>query len=178
MPVDRRDVVLLAAAVLVPASAVPAARLAAPNVVEISPLLVTSGQPTVDALRSLAELKFAAVLYLAPFTVSDAIPSEPALLRSQGIDFAHVPIPFDAPTEAHFLRITEQLQRLDGTRTLVHCQVNMRASCMVFLHRVLNLGQPAAAAYEAVSKVWSPRGPWMALLKQQLHKNRIDFEPY
>lgn len=178
MALHRRHFTLLAGSSLFQALPVRAAPLAAPNVVEINPLLVTSGQPSSSALRGLSQSAFTAVLYLAPFTVSDAVREEPALLQSQGIEFAHVPIPFDAPTEAHFLKVSEHLLRLRPQRTLVHCQVNLRASSMVFMHRVITLGEPPAAAYEAVSRVWSPQGPWLVLLKQQLHKHQVDFEPF
>jgi protein tyrosine phosphatase (PTP) superfamily phosphohydrolase (DUF442 family) len=129
-------------------------------------------------LRALSQLGFTAVVYLAPSTVPDAVQDEPALLQAQGIEFVHEPIPFGQPTEAHFIKVSEHLTRFKAKRTLVHCQVNMRASSMVFLHRVIALGEPPAAAYEAVSKVWSPHGPWMALLKQQLRKHKVDFEPF
>jgi hypothetical protein len=59
---------------------------------------------------------------------------------------------------------------------LVHCQVNMRASSLVFLHRVIAGGQDAALAYASVSAVWSPQGPWRALLEAQLRKHGITFE--
>ena len=177
MALYRRHFCLLAASPLALSSPAYAATLAAPNVVPINALLVTSGQPTVPALRNLAQLNFGAVLYLAPFTVNDAVREEPALLQAQGIDFSHVPIPFGEPTEDLFLKASEQILRFKGKRTLVHCQVNMRASCMVFLHRVIVEKELPAPAYEAVSKVWSPHGPWMSLLKQQLRKHRVDFEP-
>lgn len=178
MAIHRRQFNSLAAGLLFQGAPATAAALAAPNVVAINALLVTAGQPSLSALRELAKLEFAAVLYLAPFTVSDAIRDEPTLLQAQGIEFAHVPIPFTEPGEAHFLSVTEQLMRWKDKRTLVHCQVNLRASSMVFLHRVITLKEPAAAAYEAVSRVWSPHGPWLALLKQQLRKHQVAFEPY
>lgn len=52
------------------------ARLAAPNVVEISPRLVTSGQPSAEALAGLKAQGFEAVIYLAPPTVTDAVRDE------------------------------------------------------------------------------------------------------
>ncbi len=53
-----------------------APRLIAPNVVEISPRLVTSGQPSAEALAGLKAMAFDAVIYLAPPTVSDAVRDE------------------------------------------------------------------------------------------------------
>ena len=148
----------------------------APNVVPIHDRLVTSGQPTEAALRGLGQLGFQAVVYLAPSTVPDAIPAEPELLAQQGIEFIHHPVPFAAPTEAHFQGISATLQRLQDRRVLVHCQVNMRASSMVFLHRVVTVGEKPELAWEAVSRVWTPQGPWKALITAQLARHRIPFD--
>ncbi|OYU46531.1 MAG: hypothetical protein CFE44_01645 [Burkholderiales bacterium PBB4] len=152
--------------------------LDAPNVVEISPSLVTAGQPTSKALAQLGLLGFQAVIYLAPNTVPDAVKDEPDLLMRQAIEFIHIPIPFDTPTEEHAVAVTEALMRLKEKRVLVHCQVNMRASTMVFLHRTTTLKENPAHAYDAVSRVWSPRGPWRALLIAQLKKHKIEFQPF
>lgn len=150
----------------------------APNVVPITAGLVTSGQPSAQALATLGRLGFQAVIYLAPETVADAVKEEPELLAAQGIEFVHVPIPFAAPNEQHFLAVAAALERLHGRKVLVHCQVNMRASSMVFLYRVLRRKEDPALAYEAVAGVWSPGGPWRKLLVDQLRKHQVDFDLY
>jgi protein tyrosine phosphatase (PTP) superfamily phosphohydrolase (DUF442 family) len=151
--------------------------LNAPNPVEISPLLLTSGQPTLQALAGLGNQGFQAVIYLAPSSVTDAVKEEPDLIRSQGIEFIHIPIPFNAPTEKHVVAISEALVRLKDKKVLIHCQVNMRASTMVFLHRVVSLKEEPGQAYEAVSRVWSPEGPWRTLIVEQLKRHKIAFQP-
>ncbi len=151
--------------------------LDAPNPVQISPSLITSGQPSPQAISGLGALGVQAVVYLAPSTVPDAVKNEPELLQRQGIEFIHIPIPFDAPKEEHFVAVSEALVRLKDKRVLVHCQVNLRASTMVFLHRVITLKEEPPRAYEAVSRVWSPEGPWRALVIEQLKKHRIAFHP-
>ena len=152
--------------------------LAAPNVVPITSLLVTSGQPSAQALATLGQLGFQAVIYLAPSSVPDAVKNEPELLSGQGIEFVHIPIPFGSPDESHVLAVSTALERLKTRKVLVHCQVNMRASSMVFLHRVIRGGEDPAVAYEAVAKVWSPSGAWRKLLTAQLAKHKVNFEPY
>lgn len=152
--------------------------LKAPNIVQISPLLVSSGQPTAQSLARLRQLGFGAVIYLAPPTVPDAVPEESALVQDQGLDFVNIPIPFGKPTAADFVEFKAALQRFSGRKVLVHCQVNMRGSSMVFLHRVL-VGQEAPdVAYEAVAQVWSPDGIWREFIVSMLRENKIDFEPY
>jgi protein tyrosine phosphatase (PTP) superfamily phosphohydrolase (DUF442 family) len=155
-----------------------AQQIAAPNVVPINPMLVTSGQPGEQALRALGEQGFQAVIYLAPSSVPDAIRSEPALLARQGIEFVHIPIPFGAPTEAHFDAVSAAIQRLQGRKALVHCQVNLRASTMVFLHRVIRNRDDPALAWEAVSRVWSPEGAWKKLVTNLLTRHEIKFDPF
>jgi len=49
---------------------------------------------------------------------------------------------------------------------------------MVFLHRVISLKEDPRVAYDAVAKVWSPDGPWKALIQTLLRKNGVSFEPY
>jgi len=58
-----------------------AVRIDAPNVVAISPTLVTSGQPTAAALAQLGAQGFAAVINLAPPTAPDAVRDEAEIVR-------------------------------------------------------------------------------------------------
>lgn len=168
---------ILALALLLAGSPACALELDAPNPVQVSPSLITSGQPSPAALAGLARLGIQAVVYLAPSSVPDVVKDEPELLRRQGIEFIHLPIPFGAPKEEHFAAVTSALSRLKDKKVLVHCQVNMRASTMVFLHRVITLHEEPAAAYEAVSRVWSPEGPWKDLVLALLRKNGVNFQP-
>jgi len=152
------------------------AGLIAPNVVDISPRLVTSGQPSAEALANLKSQGFDAVIYLAPPTVSDAVRDEQVIVTRQGLTFVNIPIRFDNPTEADFDTFSSLLSGLGNRKVLVHCQVNFRASSMVFLYRAIVLKEPPRVAYEAVSKVWSPDGPWRRLIEAQLRKHQVSFE--
>lgn len=150
----------------------------APNRVDITPRLVTSGQPSAEALAGLAAQGFEAVIYLAPPTVADAVRDEALIVGRQGLLFVNIPIKFDGPTEKDFEAFTSVLSALAARKVLVHCQINLRASSMVFLHRVISRKEDPRIAYEAVAKVWSPDGPWKKLMQTLLSKNGVNFEPY
>ena len=152
------------------------AAIQAPNVVEITPRLVTSGQPTADALGKLKAEGFEAVIFLAPASVPDAVRDEQLIVTKQGIVFVNIPIRFDDPTEADFETFAGILSALGPRKVLVHCQVNLRASSMVFLYRAIKLKEDPRAAYQSVSRVWTPNDPWRKLIEQQLRKNDIAFE--
>lgn len=176
-PVRRFGLVALVSTLAVAVHA-PARALTAPNVVVIDANLVTSGQPDARALANLSTEGFEAVIYLAPSTVSDAIKDAPNIIARQGIEFIHIPIPFAAPAASHFEAVSNALRRLQGKKVLVHCQVNMRASTMVFLFRVLQRKENPATAYDAVTRVWSPQGPWKSMAQSLLANGGIVFELY
>lgn len=150
----------------------------APNRVDITSRLVTSGQPSAEALAGLAAQGFEAVIYLAPPTVADAVRDEALIVGRQGLLFVNIPIKFDSPTEKDFEAFTSVLSALSARKVLVHCQINLRASSMVFLHRVISRKEDPRVAYEAVTKVWSPDGPWKTLIQTLLRTNGVSFEPY
>lgn len=155
---------------------------AAPNQVEISAQLVTSGQPTAEELASLGAQGYGAVIYLAPPTVPDAVPDEALIVGRQGLIYVNLPIAFDAPTAADVEAFDALVQalapRLGERRLLVHCQVNLRASTLVFLHRATVRREDPANAWDAVSRVWTPRGPWRTLVQTRLAAAGIRFDPF
>ncbi len=155
-----------------------AVNLDAPNVVPITAQLTSSGQPTAKALEGLAAQGYEAVIYLAPPHVSDAVRDENLIVGRQNMVFVNIPIVFNKPTVSDYENFAAILQGLGNKKILVHCQVNMRASTMVFLYRVVVGKEDPAKAYEAVSKVWTPGGPWKQLMLDVLQKHKIVFEPY
>jgi protein tyrosine phosphatase (PTP) superfamily phosphohydrolase (DUF442 family) len=180
MTIARRSLLAALAAVAAlpwPAQAQDTA-IKAPNVVPITPMLTTSGQPTRESLERLGAEGYAGVIYLAPLTVPDAVRDEAAILDKQGISFTNIPITFGRPEEKDFDAFTAALAGLQGRKVLVHCQVNMRASSMVFLHRVIVGKENPETAYASVSRVWTPDGRWKQFIVTMLKKHGVDFEPY
>jgi len=151
--------------------------LAAPNAVIIDDNLVTAGQPTEASLRTLAAQGFAAVIYLAPPTVPDAVAGEADIVRQQGLEFINIPVNFGNPTSADFDAFVAAMKRLQGRKVLVHCQVNMRASSFTFLYRVIVRLERPEQAYESVARVWSPGGVWRRFIVAELKRANIAFEP-
>ncbi|RZU02638.1 protein tyrosine phosphatase family protein [Rivibacter subsaxonicus] len=149
-----------------------------PNLVQISTRLVTSGQPSAAWLQTLREQGFDAVIYLAPPTVADAVAQEPAIVKAQGLVYRNLPIDFQRPSSRDVDEFVRLMDGLSGRKVLVHCQVNMRASAMVFLYRATRLREDPQQAYEAVTRVWSPSAAWQRLLRDELQIHRVDFEPF
>jgi protein tyrosine phosphatase (PTP) superfamily phosphohydrolase (DUF442 family) len=151
---------------------------AAPNLVVVTPRIVTSGQPTVKALEALKENGFEAVVFLVPSDVSGVIANEAEIVKKNGLEYVHIPIKFSNPTAQHYDEFASTMTRFANRKVLVHCEINLRASSMVFLYRAIALKEDPQTAYESVAKVWSPRGAWKPFIQEMLRKNNIAFEPY
>ncbi len=67
----------------------------------VSPNLVTAGQPTRESLLRLKAEGYAAVISLAPGNTADAVADQAEILKAQGIEFVHVPIPWQTPEASH-----------------------------------------------------------------------------
>ena len=149
-----------------------------PNLVVIDERLVTSGQPPAEWLATLREQGFEAVVSLAPPDVQDAVRDEPLIVGRQGLAFVSIPVAFENPQERDFALFSGAMRALSGRKVLVHCQVNLRASSFVFLHRVIALRENPDRAYDAVSRVWKPNATWKRFIEAQLKRHGVAFEPY
>jgi hypothetical protein len=56
-------------------------------------------------------------------------------------------------------------------KTLVHCQVNFRASSFSFLYRVLHQDVPMGQAKDDLDSVWVPNETWRKLIFAILEEN-------
>jgi protein tyrosine phosphatase (PTP) superfamily phosphohydrolase (DUF442 family) len=168
---------LLAAASLQAAGPpAPVAGIVAPNVVVVRPNLVTAGQPDRESLLRLKAEGYDAVISLAPGDTPDAVPDESGILKSQGVEFVHIPIPWPAPEARHLESMAAAMQRLKGKKVLVHCQMNMRASALTFLYRAIHEKDDPATAWADVKKLWTPKDQWAQFIDAQLRAHQIPFE--
>jgi protein tyrosine phosphatase (PTP) superfamily phosphohydrolase (DUF442 family) len=154
----------------------PVAGIVAPNVRVISPLLVTAGQPDRASLQRLKAEGYAAVISLSPGDAPDAVPDQAEILAAQGVEFVHVPIPWQAPEAKHLQAVATAMQRLKGSKVLVHCQMNMRASALTFLYRAIHEKVDPVQAWGDVKPLWTPRGQWAEFIDAQLRAHGIAFE--
>jgi hypothetical protein len=63
------------------------------------------------------------------------------------------------------------MQREPDRKTLLHCQVNYRASAFGFLYRVLYEDVSVAEAKADMNSVWQPNETWQKLIFGILEEN-------
>jgi protein tyrosine phosphatase (PTP) superfamily phosphohydrolase (DUF442 family) len=160
------------------AFAAAAADLSAPNMNVVSPTLVTAGQPAAAALSSLGTQGFGAVIYFLPPTASGIVKDEAEILSRQGIAFVSLKIDFERPTERDYDAFAAAMAAQAGKKVLVHCQINLQASSMVFLHRVIVGKEDPDTAYQPVARLWSPPAAWKRFMAGTLRSHGVSFDPY
>ncbi len=115
----------------------------------------TSGRVEGADVARLAAIGVRHVINLALDTHPDALADEAALLAGQGIDYTHIPVPFDAPSEAHYAAFCSALD--EGAHPVhVHCIMNWRVSAFFYrFNREVRM-MPEAQARALMEVHWSP----------------------
>jgi len=141
------------------------------NYREYSQNFSSSGQPSKKQLESLKDAGFERVVYIAFSNSGKAFADEDVLVKELGMDYVHIPVIWDQPTAADFYAFAGSMQRDADRKTLLHCQVNYRASAFSFLYRVLYENVPVVEAKADMNSVWQPNETWRKLIFEILEEN-------
>jgi protein tyrosine phosphatase (PTP) superfamily phosphohydrolase (DUF442 family) len=143
------------------------------NYRQYSPYFSSSGQPSANQLKALSEAGFRRVIYLAFTDNKTAIESEDRVVKSLGMDYIHIPVDFDRPTLDDFEDFASVLNRDKNTRTLLHCQINLRASTFSFLYRVIYGGVSMSDAKSDLDSIWQPDKVWYKFIVDVLNQHGL-----
>ncbi len=143
------------------------------NYREYSPVFASAGQPAREQFEHLKKAGFERIVYIAFANSKGAIPDEDQLVKELGMDYAQVPVIWEAPTRADFDAFAAVMQSAPDKKTLLHCQANYRATAFAFLYRVVYLGVPLAEAKADMNTIWNPDGVWRDLVFEVLEDNGI-----
>jgi protein tyrosine phosphatase (PTP) superfamily phosphohydrolase (DUF442 family) len=138
------------------------------NYLPISDTLGTAGQPTPGQFAAIRAAGYQLVVNLAMPGSTDFLPDEGELVAAQGMAYIHIPVVWQSPAPEDLARFFAVLDRNRGRKVLVHCALNMRVSCFVFLYRVLRLGAPRETARRDVLAIWEPNATWQRFIDAAL----------
>jgi protein tyrosine phosphatase (PTP) superfamily phosphohydrolase (DUF442 family) len=135
--------------------------------------LSSSGMPTAEQMKEVAEAGVQLVINLAPHDVPKAIHDEAGLANSLGMDYINIPVTWRAPEAEALTRFMDEMDAHAGKKILVHCEANYRASAFVMLYRVLRLGWNKADAIPVMEKMWNPEDfpVWEQFIENALKRN-------
>jgi protein tyrosine phosphatase (PTP) superfamily phosphohydrolase (DUF442 family) len=143
------------------------------NYREYSTTFASAGQPTAEQLKLVSDAGFERVVYIAFSTDGNAIANEDKIVKDLGMDYVHVPVVWNNPTADDFGAFASVMQTAPEQKTLLHCQVNFRASAFAFLYRVIFEDVPVAEAKADMNSVWQPNETWRDLIFGVLEQHGI-----
>lgn len=145
------------------------------NRIDYSPSLTTAGQPTEAELPLIASSGFDRVIFLAFTNHSKAVAHEDDIVSDQGLQFIHIPVEWESPSPADFAAFAAVMQTFGSGRTLVHCEVNFRASVFGFLYQVMYEGADVDEAMSLMQSIWVPNDTWEAFIVRVMSDEGIDY---
>jgi protein tyrosine phosphatase (PTP) superfamily phosphohydrolase (DUF442 family) len=118
--------------------------------------LSSSGMPTAEQFKEMAEAGVEVVINLAPRDVPNALQDEAELAAHLGIEYLNIPVIWRAPEAEKFVQFMDEMDAHAGKRIHVHCEANYRASAFIMMYRVLRLGWKKEDAIPIMEKMWNP----------------------
>lgn len=136
------------------------------NYIPVSDQLATSGQPTPVQIEAIGAAGYDCVINLALHDSTDALYEEGGMVSEAGMNYFHIPVPFDAPTGEHLRLFFNVMKALEGKKVWLHCAYNWRASAFTHHYKRKVLGITALDELEMlVLQQWEPDEAWLAFLE-------------
>ena len=143
------------------------------NYLEISGDLGTGGQPTAEQFSDIRSAGYEVVVNLAMPDSTNALPNEAELVREQGMEYVHLPVVWEDPKDDDLDRFFETMAQNRGRKVFVHCVVNWRVSCFVYLYRVIELGTTREVAEQSLLRIWKPEPVWHSFIERSLARYEV-----
>ena len=116
--------------------------------------LSSSGMPTTEQMKSVAEAGVQLVINLAPHDVPKATPNETELVESLSMRYINIPVNWSTPTRDGLNIFMDAMDANKDKKIHVHCEANFRASAFVAMYRILRLGWKDEDAMEVMHTIW------------------------
>ena len=125
------------------------------NYVKVDDRISTAGQPTEDQLRDAAAEGFTTIINLAPVNPPYTPANEAGLARELGLNYIHIPVAWNNPTDADFAAFERAMSETAGDKTLIHCAANFRVTAFYTLYARKHLGWSEAQAAALRDRIWA-----------------------
>lgn len=136
------------------------------NLLEIDDRITTSGQPMDSDFEEIAAQGFKTVINLALPTSDNAIREEGAIVTGLGMNYIHIPVVWEAPRVEQFQLFSALLETLPDDKVWIHCAMNMRVSCFIYLHSRRTAAMPEHEAKALMNQVWEPDETWTRFMEE------------
>ncbi|MBD2691521.1 protein tyrosine phosphatase family protein [Anabaena catenula FACHB-362] len=136
------------------------------NFLQISNLIATSGQPTIEQFTAIKQAGYQLIINLALPTSPNALPDEEEIVEDQGMKYINIPVVWENPTIENVTEFFSIMEANANQKIFVHCIANKRVSAFMYLYHRLCKGSSDAEAKIALHQVWLPNQIWHDFIKQ------------
>ena len=144
------------------------------NFRQYSATFASAGQPTREQFQTIADNGFERVVYIAFTNNTNALADADQVVKGLGMEYMQVPVDFQNPLPDEFYAFADAMERNKQKKTLLHCQVNARATAFSFLYRVIFEGVAMSEAKADMNTVWQPNEVWRDFIFDVLAQNDMD----
>lgn len=130
------------------------------NYKSVTDFLASSGQPDEMQFKEIAAAGYEVVINLAMPNSDNAIPEEGYIVTARKMVYAHLPVPFEAPTVEHLRSFLALMAAFEGKKCWVHCVVNYRVSAFLYQYFRLVRNVSANEAKKVILAEWNPDPVW------------------
>ena len=135
----------------------------------VGPSLATSGQPDEEELEAIASAGYQVIVNIALHDDPRySLVDEAGSVQALGLEYVHIPVQFNAPTERDLQQFCDAMDRLSGRKIWVHCAANKRVSTFLGLYWHLRKGQPREQAFALMQSVWEPNDVWSTFIAERV----------
>ncbi len=134
------------------------------NFIQLTERIGTAGQPTIKQFRRIQEASYQHIINLALPDHPSAIAEEGAIVTGLGMNYVHIPVPFDSPLPSHVGLFCRLMNSLKADKVFVHCIMNYRVSAFMFHYLTKVEGKEALLSRSAILQKWDMPPAWQQLM--------------
>ena len=140
------------------------------NYYQISKMIHTSAQPTVDQFSIIKNSNIETIINLAKTDSPNAIENEAEIVSKNSMDYIHIPVDFEKPTATELDSFFNIMEQFSNKNVLIHCAYNWRVSCFIYLYRVVKKNISKDIAEKDMLNVWQPNKTWQIFINNNIKK--------
>ena len=140
------------------------------NFYSFSERIGTAGQPKPDEFKIINDSGYTTVINLAMNGSKGFLNDEDKIVQSLGMNYVHIPVPWDKPEEKHLREFVKVMESLKGTKVFVHCMANYRVSAFMYLYLSQVRSLSKADSTSSIMAKWLPNMDenWDSFMKIKL----------
>lgn len=136
------------------------------NYLKISDQIATAGQPSIEQFPHIKQAGYQVIINLALKDSSNALPNEQEIVEIQGMEYVHIPVIWENPTEDNLHEFIQAMKAKVGKKVFVHCAANKRVSAFIYLYRCYQEGIDEETAKKDLHKIWIPNKIWQQFINE------------